>query len=665
MAIVKKSNQITFTEQKKIKELREWYLATDLSEGVTRNTEGWTTNTQSVNSDDRYLWNYEEVIYSLGDPDVSDPVLIGMYGTGADGKGITDILNYYSTTQEPELPEEIPNDFWKDNLAAIKELSSINKYLWNYEKILYTDGSDGSSEPMIIGVYGDSGEDAITFQIYSPDGFEFKDGIDEEEQLKTIELHIAAFKGSEPLTDATFTWSYWNTTLNDGVGGYVDIENYINVSEKSFSVNDTDSYALANLKCTMLYNEQTYEDYVTLNTKLDIYSASIKFLNGTNVFSQTQEYLIGYIDLYKNNKLEESVSTFKYHVGAFSIDQNTNVITTDYTIKEANNEMIYFIYLNNDTYNIVLGRYNGKEWYVIDEPTKYIYQNSVNFNTTLNLFVIHKRNIVKTENVDVSVYTKYTNITQENGQETKAIDLSSIIATTHVTVTDLNDVISSPIEPENAYEGQLWLDTDNNILKIRSDDKWVNAAKQKKGQDTYTIKPEFYEVGDLWIVAQEDAFDKFTEGSIWTAIRNSSDEGEFKTHWSDAVPKITELKNNVDYYMDFTQETGLRIGEKGQRFYVNVDATRMSFCEDTGVGVPDEEIARESDPNEVVHIGNKSATIRNIIVEDSADINCAASIDTKINIVNTYNNTKEKYPGFTWQVEADGSFSLVHMGEVN
>ena len=40
---IKTSNQITFTEQKKIIEIKEWYLATNQSENVTRDTKGWTT----------------------------------------------------------------------------------------------------------------------------------------------------------------------------------------------------------------------------------------------------------------------------------------------------------------------------------------------------------------------------------------------------------------------------------------------------------------------------------------------------------------------------------------------------------------------------------------------------------------------------------------------
>lgn len=658
---IKRSNQITFTEQKKIIELKEWYLATHLEDGVTRETEGWTTTAQSVNSVKQYLWNYEEIIYSIGPSDVSEPVLIGMYGTGADGKGITDILNYYGVTQEPELPDEIPDIFWTDNLTAIEALSSKNKYLWNYEKILYTDGSSMVGDPMIIGVYGDSGEDAITFQIYSPSGFEFKNSIDESEQLTSIELMLAAFKGSDPLNDATYTWSYWDATLNDGAGDYVNIEGYVDTTETSFIVNNTDSYAFASLKCTMSYNEKTYEDYVILTEKIDVYSANIKFFKNSHVFEQGDEHLVGYVELYKNNKLEETVEATNYHIGSFNINTETGVIATDYLNDDLiDGALIYFIDAD-DTGNIVLGKYTESQWIVTDASLRYIYQNNSNFNSVSNVFVISKQSINKSKDVSVAVYSKYTEVIESDYSVTKIVDLNSLVAMTHTIVTDLNDVIVSPDAPVDVHEGQMWLDTTNGILRIYTDGQWVNTAKQNAGQSTYTKLPSFYQEGDLWIVSKEDENGDFVEGSIWIATQNADETGFNAEHWSDAVPEITALQNNVNYYFDFNKQTGLKIGHNNDRFYVNIKSTRMSFCENTDVAVSGEEEEEEAlDPHEVVYIGNRSATIRNLKVEESANINCEASINNKVNIVNTYDTQKDS-PGFSWQVEPDGGFSLVKM----
>ena len=69
------------------------------------------------------------------------------------------------------------------------------------EEIVYTDGSSNSFNPVIIGVYGDSSANAVDFQIYSVDGFEFSDN------LKSIELKTVAFQGGNQITEGmTYQW---------------------------------------------------------------------------------------------------------------------------------------------------------------------------------------------------------------------------------------------------------------------------------------------------------------------------------------------------------------------------------------------------------------------------------------------------------------------------
>lgn len=63
-----------------------YYLATNQASGVTINTPGWTTTTQSVSSTAKYLWKYEIVTRSLSGTVTSDPYIAGAYGdTGAQG----------------------------------------------------------------------------------------------------------------------------------------------------------------------------------------------------------------------------------------------------------------------------------------------------------------------------------------------------------------------------------------------------------------------------------------------------------------------------------------------------------------------------------------------------------------------------------------------------
>ena len=169
---------------------------------------------------------------------------------------------------------------------------------------MYTDGTITNTEPAIVGVYGDSGIDAITFEIYSTQGFMFK------EDMSQIELKIAAFKGADSITNATYTWEWWNDTLNDGAGGY---ETIIENSDKpDLIVNYSDEFAFSSLRCTMTYDNRTYEDYVVLTSETVIYTSTVNFVDGSNIFYADDLYLIAYVELYQNGRKIETIATDKY-----------------------------------------------------------------------------------------------------------------------------------------------------------------------------------------------------------------------------------------------------------------------------------------------------------------------------------------------------------------
>ena len=132
-----------------------YYLATNISTGVTRQTDGWTPNIQTISPDKPYLWNYEEVKYSNTLSTYTDPCIIGTYGTqgeqGSAGVGITSIVEYYALSTTTTRP----TTGWSTNLPS---MDATNRYLWNYSVITYTNGDTSGSvtDALIIGVYGDS-----------------------------------------------------------------------------------------------------------------------------------------------------------------------------------------------------------------------------------------------------------------------------------------------------------------------------------------------------------------------------------------------------------------------------------------------------------------------------------------------------------------------------
>lgn len=131
-----------------------YYLATSVGSGVTRETSGWTTTIQTMTATNKYLWNYEKITYSSGNPTYTDPCIIGTFGkdgtNGTDGKGITSITEYYAvSTSATTEPTE-----WQ---TVIPTMTSTNKYLWNYEVVTYTTGNPYTSGKRVIGAYGDKG----------------------------------------------------------------------------------------------------------------------------------------------------------------------------------------------------------------------------------------------------------------------------------------------------------------------------------------------------------------------------------------------------------------------------------------------------------------------------------------------------------------------------
>ncbi len=74
---------------------------------------------------------------------------------GADGKGIKSITEYYAVSNSNST---VPTS-WE---TSVQTMTSVNKYLWNYEKITYTDGSSSETSKRVIGVYGDTGATGAT-----------------------------------------------------------------------------------------------------------------------------------------------------------------------------------------------------------------------------------------------------------------------------------------------------------------------------------------------------------------------------------------------------------------------------------------------------------------------------------------------------------------------
>ena len=133
------------------------------------NPSGWTTEVPTVASLE-YLWQTTAVKSGDGKTLLSqwsNPVRVTPYNgidgqDGADGKdgtngrGIRRVTEYYGVSQNSNVRPTV----W--SISSVPTLSETNKYLWNYERIIYTDGSSVTTPAVIIGCYGDKGRGIVS-----------------------------------------------------------------------------------------------------------------------------------------------------------------------------------------------------------------------------------------------------------------------------------------------------------------------------------------------------------------------------------------------------------------------------------------------------------------------------------------------------------------------
>lgn len=155
--------------------IQEHYLASDSTSGVTRTTDGWKTAVQATSESKRYLWNYEEITWSSGTiTTYVEPIIIGVHGAkgdtgakgatgetgprGAQGVSVESVTeNYLASSSSTGVTSTTSG--WSETM---QEMTATNKYLWNYEVINFSDGTNQPTIPVVIGVYGDKGQTGST-----------------------------------------------------------------------------------------------------------------------------------------------------------------------------------------------------------------------------------------------------------------------------------------------------------------------------------------------------------------------------------------------------------------------------------------------------------------------------------------------------------------------
>lgn len=174
-----------------IKDVEEYYA---VSTSNTTAPSTWSKSVPTMTTTNKYLWNYEKIIYSDETFRESEKRVIGVYGntgsTGAQGNGISSITNYYLASTAASGVTTATSGW----TTTMQTTTTSKKYLWNYEKITYTNGTSVNTTPVIIGTHGATG----------PTGAAGADGKDGRGVKSAAVTYQASSSGT---TVPTGTWS--------------------------------------------------------------------------------------------------------------------------------------------------------------------------------------------------------------------------------------------------------------------------------------------------------------------------------------------------------------------------------------------------------------------------------------------------------------------------
>ena len=213
-----------------------------------------------------------------------------------------------------------------------------------------------------------------------------------------------------------------------------------------------------------------------------------------------------------------------------------------------------------------------------------------------------------------------------------------------------SSTIISDAEPIDAKDGQLWIDTSTEpyTIMVFTNGQWTYFSQQDGG-NVYTVRPDQYTAGDIWILANGELYGAYGPGSILKA-----DE---ELNWIDTTPDTTKTLSHIKESFSW-DDSGIKVmkrvsddeGHITTPFYVGIDSQKMGFHSveyQNGVQVKD---------NEVVHIGNNSAIIQNATFQgaDGTQFENQVTFEQQINMTN-------ESGGFIWKIEPNGSLSLAIM----
>ena len=192
------------------------------------------------------------------------------------------------------------------------------------------------------GATGSTGQNAIVFSLYAPNGTVFVNAASSE--TKTIKAQ--AYDGSTEIADANASFKWYKYSN----GNWIELAttaNKYNVSGSTLTVYASEVPYEASFKCEMTYQSKKYTDIITLTDKTDNYQMSIDSTGG---------------DVFKNTR-GTTVLTARLWQNGYEVDEPKSSIYTnaDPTSPTPATGDYYYKYTSG-SHAVKLMRYSGSAW---------------------------------------------------------------------------------------------------------------------------------------------------------------------------------------------------------------------------------------------------------------------------------------------------------------
>lgn len=328
--------------------------------------------------------------------------------------------------------------------TEIPNIDQVERYLWAYDVIEYTDGSQPTmTAPRIAGVYGDIGDKAIVYGMYAPKGEVFKQDTD---YLETV---VYVYAGSEDIVPiCSFDWHYY-------YDGQWNLVSDCHSNQNTWSLNwlRANCSGGAALRCTINCHGETYYAYCNLIDKTDNYQAIIASSAGSQITSAAGTSTLR-CRLYQNG---------------IEVDEDGNKFTYTWTRMNANGELMEETFAIGKQVVVsalrdigstmtficfaraIEGGYSAQGQYTIDCSLSIIYSSDPPDNPVLNMLWMD------TTDEDVNILKRWdgerfvdVNISQ---QQLKDINLA--IQNQQSQIEQLADRISLTVEETQSARNEL------------------------------------------------------------------------------------------------------------------------------------------------------------------------------------------------------------------